>query len=121
LLYVPVAYTYFDSAGQFLGRLVTWRPRLPRRRSKQVGTPEAAPEAAHIGKRRRVRTENPLPVAGGAQTAEELALDAPADEDAAEARRPRAGSRTARLARRAHLQESNQRGPSREGHNDESA
>ena len=29
LLYVPVAYTYFDSLGQLIGRLVSWRPRFP--------------------------------------------------------------------------------------------
>src|SRR5262249_46013496 len=28
LLYVPVAYTYFDSLSQAFGRLVTWRPHL---------------------------------------------------------------------------------------------
>ena len=29
LLYVPVAYTYFDSLGALIGRVVSFRPRLP--------------------------------------------------------------------------------------------
>ena len=33
LLYVPVAYTYFDSFGTLMGRLVRWRPRSRRRRA----------------------------------------------------------------------------------------
>ena len=32
LLYVPVAYTYFDSVGTLFGRLIRWRPGFPSRR-----------------------------------------------------------------------------------------
>ena len=50
LLYVPVAYTYFDSFGTLLGRLFGWRPGLPFRRRA------AAPQPA-------VADPSPLPVA----------------------------------------------------------
>jgi hydrophobic/amphiphilic exporter-1 (mainly G- bacteria), HAE1 family len=60
LLYVPVAYTYFDSLGQLVGRLVRWRLRLPSWKSRG---PAPAPAQAR-GEARRT----PLPVAGGAQT-----------------------------------------------------
>jgi hypothetical protein len=50
LLYVPVAYTYFDSLAKLSGRLVHWRPSIWRQRP---------------GDRRGGRHEAPLPVAGG--------------------------------------------------------
>jgi hypothetical protein len=64
LLYVPVAYTYVDSFGTLLGRIFTWRPRLPfRRRSDAAAEPAPADEPA----RRHSGTERmPFPVAGGA-------------------------------------------------------
>jgi hypothetical protein len=46
LLYVPVAYTYFDSFSKLGGRLIHWRPTFWRRQ----------PQGHH---------EEPLPVAGG--------------------------------------------------------
>ena len=69
LLYVPVAYTYVDSFGKLIGRLVSWRPRLPFRKGRQQGaepSPEAGPARRHAGVERM-----PLPVAGGAPTSEE--------------------------------------------------
>jgi hypothetical protein len=50
LVYVPVAYTYFDSLGALFGRLAAFRPRPP------------APTS---------RPSMPLPVAGGASVAAE--------------------------------------------------
>src|SRR3954462_11586186 len=47
LLYVPVAYTYFDSLSKLGGRLFHWRPSIWRRHPHD-------------------RHEQPLPVAGGA-------------------------------------------------------
>jgi HAE1 family hydrophobic/amphiphilic exporter-1 len=73
LLYVPVAYTYFDSVGRLIGRLVTRQPRLPflrasgqaRKRSRPTAepTPEPEPTPAPAGGTAR---RAPLPVAGGA-------------------------------------------------------
>jgi HAE1 family hydrophobic/amphiphilic exporter-1 len=49
LLYVPVAYTYFDSFQTLLGRLVRWRPRLPARaRVYPPPAPLAAPQPAPL-------------------------------------------------------------------------
>ncbi len=45
LLYVPVAYTYFDSFGRLLGRLVHWRPRLPGRRTAAAAATPPLPVA----------------------------------------------------------------------------
>jgi HAE1 family hydrophobic/amphiphilic exporter-1 len=56
LLYVPVAYTYFDSLAQMTGRLVRWRPRSWR-------------EQPHF------HHEQPLPVAGGASSLEDRVDD----------------------------------------------
>jgi HAE1 family hydrophobic/amphiphilic exporter-1 len=50
LLYVPVAYTYFDGLATMTGRLVHWRPRLWGRPSSE-------------------RNDAPLPVAGGSTSA----------------------------------------------------
>jgi HAE1 family hydrophobic/amphiphilic exporter-1 len=59
LLYVPVAYTYFDSLGKLLARLFRWRPRFPR---GDRGAPVApAP----------MRQPLPLPMSGGAPTRRE--------------------------------------------------
>jgi HAE1 family hydrophobic/amphiphilic exporter-1 len=52
LLYVPVAYTYFDSLSTLLGRLFRWRPRLGLGRSSAPAAPAPAPL--------------PLPMGGGA-------------------------------------------------------
>jgi HAE1 family hydrophobic/amphiphilic exporter-1 len=60
LLYVPVAYTYFDSLGTLVGRIFSFKLRLPfgrRSASEAIG-----------GSRRQVA---PLPVAGGASLAAE--------------------------------------------------
>ena len=59
LLYVPVAYTYFDSLGTLIGRLVSWRLRLPSWKSRRA-EPKAQPARAGAGAQR-----TPLPVAGG--------------------------------------------------------
>ncbi|MCC7370336.1 MAG: efflux RND transporter permease subunit [Chloroflexi bacterium] len=56
LLYVPVAYTYFDSLAQVTSRAVRWRPR---------GWRQPHP----------IRHEQPLPVAGGAASLEERVDD----------------------------------------------
>jgi hypothetical protein len=61
LLYVPIAYTYFDSFGQLMNRLVGWRSRLPFRRAAASKTPPTPPARAM------------LPVAGGAPTQDEPA------------------------------------------------
>lgn len=63
LLYVPVAYTYFDGLGQMLGRLVSFRVRMPSR-LRRSSEPQAQP--------RRKIERSPLPVAGGAPTDDEL-------------------------------------------------
>jgi hydrophobic/amphiphilic exporter-1 (mainly G- bacteria), HAE1 family len=52
LLYVPVAYTYFDSLAQLSGRLARWRPRGWRQEHHR-------------------QHEQPLPVAGGASSLED--------------------------------------------------
>jgi HAE1 family hydrophobic/amphiphilic exporter-1 len=69
LVYVPVAYTYFDSFGSLLGRMFSFKPRLPfpRRRSEapisgEPGRPKTAPQPRPVA---------PLPVAGGASPAAE--------------------------------------------------
>jgi hypothetical protein len=70
LLYVPVAYTYFDSLGTLLGRLVSWRIRLPSwrgRRPSPIPTPTRSRGAAD---------RSPLPVAGGAHEPHEAELTA---------------------------------------------
>ena len=36
LLFVPVAYTYFDSLQRLIARVFGWRPRLGRRRRRQA-------------------------------------------------------------------------------------
>ena len=59
LLYVPVAYTYFDSFSTLLGRAFHWRPRLTFGPS-EPGTPAPG----------RVGRPLPLPIAGGASLAE---------------------------------------------------
>jgi hypothetical protein len=79
LLYVPVAYTYFDSLSTLLGRLFRWRPRLSLAASRQrlllarhseppapardATSAPAAPAPA--------RSPHPLPMAGGAPTRSE--------------------------------------------------
>jgi len=63
LLYVPVAYTYFDSLGRLVGSLVSWRPRLPFRRPRVAAQPAS-----------RLR-EMPAPIAGGAPSRAEVALE----------------------------------------------
>ncbi|MFN8632304.1 MAG: efflux RND transporter permease subunit [Chloroflexota bacterium] len=101
LLYVPVAYTYFDSLGQLLGRLVSFRLRLPSwaRRSS-----EPRPS------RDRTRPERiPLPVAGGAPTDVELAELA--------ATTPHQSVRESRHARRARLEAYHQRRTLLDGNN----
>jgi hypothetical protein len=91
-----VAYTYFDSLGQLLGRLVTVRLRPPSwtRRSSE---PKAPP--------RRKIERSPLPVAGGAPTDDEL-LEL-ADSTATPA--PRTPVRKSRQARHAWLEAYHQR------------
>jgi HAE1 family hydrophobic/amphiphilic exporter-1 len=64
LLYVPVAYTYFDSLGTLLGKLFSFQIRLPFRRrrsggSSGEGTDRPVPRPTGV----------PLPVAGGASVA----------------------------------------------------
>jgi HAE1 family hydrophobic/amphiphilic exporter-1 len=59
LLYVPVAYTYFDSLGTFISRLVSWRPRLPRLRRASQTEATARPS-------RSLRPHPLPPIAGGA-------------------------------------------------------
>jgi len=54
LLYVPVAYTYFDTFGRLISALISWRPWRPGRR------PATADTSA------RVPAQVLLPVAGGA-------------------------------------------------------
>ncbi|MFN8637467.1 MAG: efflux RND transporter permease subunit [Chloroflexota bacterium] len=53
LLYVPVAYTYFDSLSKLAGRVFHWQPWSWRRRRSDD--------------RAQDRTREPLPVAGGSQ------------------------------------------------------
>jgi hypothetical protein len=71
LVYVPVAYTYFDSLGSLFGKLAAFRPRLPFRSrssggsSGGAGTGEPRPSAP------TTRPSVPLPVAGGASVAAE--------------------------------------------------
>ncbi|MFN8524390.1 MAG: efflux RND transporter permease subunit [Chloroflexota bacterium] len=57
LLYVPVAYTYFDSLGTAVSRLFAWRP------AQRVAAPAAAPHPSSV----------PLPIAGGAPLPRERA------------------------------------------------
>ncbi|MFN8637398.1 MAG: efflux RND transporter permease subunit [Chloroflexota bacterium] len=70
LLYVPVAYTYFDSLGVLIGKLAGFRPRLPfgRGRSGGAGNSEPLRPVASLASPRPSR---PLPVAGGASIAAE--------------------------------------------------
>ncbi len=73
LLYVPVAYTYFDSFGTLLARLVSWRPGIGGRKAatSAEGTPATPqPKKPQSDKPRREQgtSRNPLPVAGGAPT-----------------------------------------------------
>ena len=65
LLYVPVAYTYFDSLGALFGKVFSLRLRWPfwARRSPAVPSSEAH--------RPKLRQPAPLPVAGGASVAAE--------------------------------------------------
>jgi hydrophobic/amphiphilic exporter-1 (mainly G- bacteria), HAE1 family len=70
LLYVPVAYTYFDSLGVLLGRLFRWRPRLPRRLGNDGGTPALPAPSSGSGV---ACVACPLPMAGGAPTRRERA------------------------------------------------
>jgi hypothetical protein len=79
LLYVPVAYTYFDSLSTLLGRLFRWRPRLPlpviRQRlllSRHSDAPAPARDATSgPGPALPARPSHPLPMAGGAPTRSE--------------------------------------------------
>jgi hypothetical protein len=68
LLYVPVAYTYFDSLGKLLARLFRWRPRFPRGDRDDRGAPATPPRtpAPHS-----TRASRFLPIAGGAPTRRE--------------------------------------------------
>jgi HAE1 family hydrophobic/amphiphilic exporter-1 len=84
LLYVPVAYTYFDSLGAALGRLVRWRLRLPSWQGQQT-TPSPT-------RSRGTAPREPLPVAGGAPEPNEAGF-----EHGVAVRRPR-HLRQARLA-----------------------
>jgi AcrB/AcrD/AcrF family len=65
LLYVPVAYTYFDSLGALFGKVFSFHLRWPfwARRSPAVPSSEAH--------RPKPRQPAPLPVAGGASVAVE--------------------------------------------------
>jgi HAE1 family hydrophobic/amphiphilic exporter-1 len=54
LLYVPVAYTYFDTFGRLVSALIRWHPRWPGRRAATAETSVRAPDQVL------------LPVAGGA-------------------------------------------------------
>jgi HAE1 family hydrophobic/amphiphilic exporter-1 len=94
LLYVPVAYTYFDSLGQLLGRLVSVRLRMPAW-PRRASEPKAPP-------RRKVE-RNPLPVAGGAPTDDELLETDPTTAA------PRAPVRKSRRDRHAWLEAYHQR------------
>jgi hydrophobic/amphiphilic exporter-1 (mainly G- bacteria), HAE1 family len=60
LLYVPVAYTYFDSLSALFGRVFSFRLRLPFR-----------PRSTEHGRRPKRHQLAPLPVAGGASMAAE--------------------------------------------------
>jgi hydrophobic/amphiphilic exporter-1 (mainly G- bacteria), HAE1 family len=60
LLYVPVAYTYFDSLSALFGRLFSFKLRLPFR-----------PRSSDRDRRPQRRQLAPLPVAGGASVAVE--------------------------------------------------
>ncbi|MGE3913828.1 MAG: efflux RND transporter permease subunit, partial [Chloroflexota bacterium] len=76
LLYVPVAYTYFDSLSTLLGRLVSFR--LPRfwRRGPGGERDGQKPSAGHQP-RPKVRVSGaPLPVAGGASSTADRVLAA---------------------------------------------
>jgi hypothetical protein len=81
LLYVPVAYTYFDSLGALVGRVFSFRPRWPFRRRDSRGA-----TAVREG-RPTQRAAAPLPVAGGASVAAERVQAARGQH-----RRPRSGS-----------------------------
>jgi HAE1 family hydrophobic/amphiphilic exporter-1 len=71
LLYVPVAYTYVDSFGTMLGRLFSWRLRLPsRKRSRPTADSEPTSEA-QPARSTATSKRTPLPVAGGALTSSE--------------------------------------------------
>jgi hydrophobic/amphiphilic exporter-1 (mainly G- bacteria), HAE1 family len=64
LLYVPVAYTYFDSFGTLLGRLFHWRPRVPfRRRPRGAAVPAPTPARRAAAPLRGAAP--PLPAVGG--------------------------------------------------------
>ena len=49
LLYVPVAYTYFDSFSKLGGKVFHWRPWSWRRRSSQPERPMPYPVAGGAG------------------------------------------------------------------------
>jgi HAE1 family hydrophobic/amphiphilic exporter-1 len=77
LIYVPVAYTYFDSFGVLMGKVLSFKVRLPLRR-RRVVTPAAAGSgqqtpagAGQPTSRPAARPSMPLPVAGGASLAAE--------------------------------------------------
>jgi HAE1 family hydrophobic/amphiphilic exporter-1 len=73
LLYVPVAYTYVDGLGTLLGRVTSFRLRLPSLRTPKRSRPESdepAREARPSGTPNRA----PFPVAGGAPAADEPAF-----------------------------------------------
>jgi hypothetical protein len=64
LLYVPVAYTYFDSFGTLLGRLFHWCPRVPfRRRPRGAAVPAPTPARRAAAPVRGAAP--PLPAVGG--------------------------------------------------------
>jgi hypothetical protein len=77
LIYVPVAYTYFDSFGVLMGKVFSFKLRLPfwRRRAvvpPAVGASQAMPGGVGQPVERPVgRPSMPLPVAGGASVAAE--------------------------------------------------
>jgi HAE1 family hydrophobic/amphiphilic exporter-1 len=64
LIYVPVAYTYFDSLSALFGKLFSFKPRLPFGWRRGAAPASATVAAAH-------RQSAPLPVAGGASQAAE--------------------------------------------------
>ena len=69
LLYVPVAYTYFDSLSTLLGKVFSFQPRLPRfgRRDQDAGRRPSDGQQRPAAR----ASSTPLTVAGGAHAATE--------------------------------------------------